>query len=109
MNHALHDLLLDRRRVVISKEIAANGGEIPEMFASDEVHFEITRALRSRRREAVSAAMVEHFDRWRRISRAPSPKSAQPAKSSQPAKSASPTKSAQPAKKSPTTTTRGER
>ena len=97
MNHALHDLLLDRRRVVISKEIAANGGEIPEMFASDEVHFEITRALRSRRREAVSAAMLEHFDRWRRISRAPSPKNASAAKSTQ------------PTKKSPTTPTRGER
>ncbi|AXK46665.1 FadR/GntR family transcriptional regulator [Brachybacterium saurashtrense] len=72
MNHALHDLLLERRRVVISKEIAANGGAIPEMFASDEVHFEITRALRTRRREAVAAAMAEHFDRWRRISRTPS-------------------------------------
>lgn len=74
MNQALHDLLLERRRVVISKEIEAHGGTIPEMFASDEVHFEITRALRSRRREAVSAAMVEHFDRWRRISRTPSAK-----------------------------------
>jgi len=74
MNHTLHDLLLERRRVVISKEIAANGGEVPAMFASDSVHFEITRALRSRRREAVAAAMAEHFDSWRRISRAPSPK-----------------------------------
>ena len=73
MNHALHDLLLERRRVVISKEIAANGGEVPEMFASDSVHFEITRALRSRRRSAVAAAMTEHFDQWRRISRAASP------------------------------------
>jgi GntR family transcriptional repressor for pyruvate dehydrogenase complex len=74
MNNALHDLLLERRRVVISKEIAANGGEVPSMFASDSVHFEITRALRSRRREAVTAAMTEHFDRWRRIARSPSPK-----------------------------------
>ncbi|EWS81758.1 hypothetical protein BF93_16300 [Brachybacterium phenoliresistens] len=69
MNQALHDLLLERRRVVISREIAENGGVIPEMFTTDEVHFEITRALRSRRREAVSAAMVEHFERWRRVSR----------------------------------------
>lgn len=74
MNHALHDLLLERRRVVISKEIASNGGEIPEMFASDSVHFEVTRALRTRRREAVAAAMAEHFDRWRRISRTASPR-----------------------------------
>lgn len=74
MNRALHDLLLERRRVVISKEIASNGGEIPEMFSSDAVHFEITRALRSRRREAVAAAMAEHFDRWRRISRGPAPR-----------------------------------
>lgn len=78
MNHALHDLLLERRRVVIGKEIAANGGEVPEMFASDSVHFEITRALRSRRKEAVAAAMSEHFDRWRRISRTPSPASPVP-------------------------------
>lgn len=74
MNHALHDLLLDRRRVVISKEIALNGGDIPQMFQSDAVHFEITRALRSRRKEAVSAAMTEHFDRWRRLARTPTPK-----------------------------------
>lgn len=69
MNLALHDLLLERRRVVISREIADNGGTVPEMFSTDEVHFEITRALRSRRREAVTAAMTEHFERWRRISR----------------------------------------
>ena len=73
MNHALHELLLERRRAAISREIAANGGEVPEMFACDSVHFEITRALRSRRREAVATAMAEHFDSWRRILRAPAP------------------------------------
>lgn len=71
MNHALHDLLLERRRIVIGKEIARNHGELPAMFDSDAVHFEITRALRSRRKEAVTAAMAEHFDSWRRISRLP--------------------------------------
>lgn len=73
MNRALHELLLERRRIVISKEIALNGGQVPEMFTSDEVHFEITRALRSRRPDALSAAMAEHFDRWRRLSRMPVP------------------------------------
>lgn len=73
MNQALHDLLLERRRVVISKEIARNGGSIPEMFASDAVHFEITRALRTRRTEAVTLAMTEHFESWRRIARTPTP------------------------------------
>jgi GntR family transcriptional regulator, transcriptional repressor for pyruvate dehydrogenase complex len=73
MNHALHDLLLERRRVVIGKEIARNDGELPQMFDSDAVHFEITRALRSRRPEAIAAAMAEHFDLWRRISRTATP------------------------------------
>lgn len=73
MNHALHDLLLERRRIVIGKEIARNDGELPQMFDSDAVHFEITRALRSRRQDAVASAMAEHFDLWRRISRTPTP------------------------------------
>lgn len=78
MTTALHDLLLERRRIAIGREIELNHGVIPEMFRTDEVHFEITRALRSRRREAVSAAMTEHFDRWRRISRQGSTRAAAP-------------------------------
>ncbi|MFC0672746.1 FadR/GntR family transcriptional regulator [Brachybacterium hainanense] len=73
MNQALHELLLERRRIVISREIATNGGEVPEMFVTDAVHFEITRALRSRRPAAVTAAMTEHFDLWRRVSRSAAP------------------------------------
>ncbi|MFC7466188.1 FadR/GntR family transcriptional regulator [Brachybacterium sp. GCM10030252] len=69
MNRALHDLLLERRRIAISREIARNHGDLPRSFETDTVHFEITRALRSRRKEAVTAAMEEHFELWRRICR----------------------------------------
>lgn len=68
-SQALRDVLLERRRIAMGIEIAQNGGRPPTMFMNDSIHFQITRALRSRRREAVTAAMTEHFDQWRGLAR----------------------------------------
>ena len=69
IRQALWSELLERRRSTIALEIKANGGVAPDTFRNDTVHFEITRALRKRNKEAVSTAMTEHFDNIRRLQR----------------------------------------
>lgn len=75
IRQALWDELLERRRFAIAAEIRNNGGEAPDMFKNDSVHFDITKALRQRRKDLVTIAMTEHFEQYRRLTRpGPSPR-----------------------------------
>lgn len=74
MHGALLGVLRERRRIAMGIEVARNGGQRPTTYATDDVHFRITRALRARDPVAVSAAMTEHFDQWRRLTKPQAPR-----------------------------------